>query len=185
MAGGPSTPELAAAVAEAGGLGFVAAGYRSAEQLRADVETARSLSDGPIGVNLFLVSEAAVDEPALAAYARVLEPVAARYGAQLGIPHFDDDGLEAKLAVVRDLRVPIVSFTFGCPTPQLVEALQREGIAVWVTVTEPSEAAAAALTGADALVCQGVEAGGIVAPLPTSTDGARSGCLPCCGSRVP
>ena len=84
MSGGPSTPELAAAVANAGGLGFVAAGYRTATQLRADIEAARALSDGPVGVNLFLVSEADVDDTALGAYARDLEPVAARYGVELG-----------------------------------------------------------------------------------------------------
>jgi nitronate monooxygenase len=160
MAGGPSTPELAAAVANAGGLGFVAAGYRSAEQLRADIEKTRGLSDRPFGVNLFLVTEAKVDEAGVAAYARELEPVAARYGAQLGAPRFDDDGLEAKVEVVRELRVPIVSFTFGCPAPELVRLLQQDGSAVWVTVTEPEEAAVAAKAGADAIVCQGVEAGG-------------------------
>jgi len=160
MAGGPSTPELAAAVANAGGLGFLAAGYRSAAQLRRDIEATREVSDGLVGVNLFLVSETAVDETAVAAYARELEPVAARYGTQLGTPRFDDDDLEAKLEVVRELRVPIVSFTFGCPTPELVRALQKDGTAVWVTVTEADEAAAAALAGADAIVCQGVEAGG-------------------------
>ena len=160
MAGGPSTPELAAAVANAGGMGFVAAGYKSAGQLRVDIEAARALTDGLIGVNLFLVSESGVDELAVAAYARSIAPVAARFGAELGAPHFDDDELEAKLVVVRELRVPIVSFTFGCPTPQLVRELQTDGIAVWVTVTETAEAAAAALAGADAIVCQGVEAGG-------------------------
>lgn len=160
MAGGPSTPELAAAVANAGGLGFVAAGYKTAAQLRADIEKTRALSDQAFGVNLFLVTEAPVDEVAVEAYARSLEPTAARYGAQLGDPRFDDDDLAAKLQVVRELRVPIVSFTFACPTAELVRSLQQDGIAVWVTVTEPDEAAAAAQAGADAVICQGVEAGG-------------------------
>ena len=160
MAGGPSTPELAAAVANAGGLGFIAAGYRTAERLREDILAARALTDGAVAVNLFLVAEAPVNEVAVAAYARELEPVAARYGADLGSAHFDDDQLEAKLGVVRELRVPIVSFTFGCPEPSLVRSLRDEGIAVWVTVTEPDEAALAAQAGADALICQGVEAGG-------------------------
>ena len=62
MAGGPSTPELAAAVSAAGGLGFIAAGYRSAEQLRDDIEATRALSAAPVGVNLFLVAETEVDE---------------------------------------------------------------------------------------------------------------------------
>lgn len=160
MAGGPSTPELAAAVAGAGGLGFVAAGYRTADQLRTDVEATRVLTDGLVGVNLFLVSEADVDLEALDTYTRAVQPVASRYGAELGTPRFDDDELAAKLEVVRELRVPIVSFTFGCPTPMLVRELQADGVAVWVTVTEPDEAAAATLAGADAIICQGVEAGG-------------------------
>ena len=160
MAGGPSTPELAAAVSRAGGLGFVAAGYRTPEQLRADIEASRALTDAPIGVNLFLVAETEVDERALAAYARELEPLASRFGAPLGTARYDDDHLDAKLDVVRDLHVPIVSFTFACPSPELVRSLQDEGIAVWVTVTEPDEAVLAAGVGADALICQGVEAGG-------------------------
>jgi nitronate monooxygenase len=160
MAGGPSTPALAAAVSDAGGLGFVAGGYRSAAQLGADIEATRTLTDAPIGVNLFLVTETEIDERALESYARELEPVAARFGAPLGAALYDDDQLDAKLGVVRELRVPIVSFTFGCPSPELVRTLQDEGIAVWVTVTEPDEAVLAAGVGADALVCQGVEAGG-------------------------
>lgn len=160
MAGGPSTPALAAAVANAGGLGFLAAGYRSADQLSADITATRSLTDRPVGVNLFLVSEVGVDQNALQAYARTLEPVAARYGAGLGEPRFDDDALSAKLEVVRKRQVPIVSFTFGCPAPEVVRALQHDGSDVWITVTEPAEAAIAARAGADVLVCQGVEAGG-------------------------
>lgn len=160
MAGGPSTPELAAAVANAGGLGFVAAGYRTAEQLRDDIEATRALTVGAFGVNLFLVTQAEVDEDAITAYARELGPDAARYGADLGAARYDDDQLEAKLTVVRELAPPIVSFTFGCPAPELVGSLQRAGIAVWVTVTEPAEALAAARAGADALICQGIEAGG-------------------------
>jgi nitronate monooxygenase len=160
MAGGPSTPALASAVADAGGLGFVAAGYRSAGQLRDDIEATRSLTQAPVAVNLFLVAQAEIDESAVAAYARSIEPLASRFGAPLGAARYDDDQLDAKLEVVRELRVPVVSFTFGCPSPELVAALQRDGIAVWVTVTEPDEAVLAAGVGADALVCQGTEAGG-------------------------
>lgn len=160
MAGGPSTPELAAAVANAGGLGFVAGGYSTVEKLRDEIDATRELTDGPLAVNLFLVAEAEVDADALTAYATEIAPDAARYGAPLGAARFDDDALEAKLELVAQLRVPIVSFTFGCPSPVVVRALQADGIAVWVTVTEPDEAVLAAGVGADALVCQGAEAGG-------------------------
>lgn len=160
MAGGPSTPELTIAVSNAGGLGFLAAGYRTADQLAADITRVRAGTDGPFGVNLFHVNEVEVDASALNAYARAIEPDAQRYGVKLGEASFDDDSLHQKLAVVRELQVPIVSFTFECPAPEIIGELQGDGISVWVTVTEPDEARAAAEAGADALVCQGVEAGG-------------------------
>ena len=56
--------------------------------------------------------------------------------------------------------MPVVSFTFGCPSAETVAALQAVGSAVWVTVTSAAEARAAAAAGADALVVQGAEAGG-------------------------
>ncbi len=161
MAGGPSTPDLSAAVSNAGGLGFLAAGYRTADELRDDiVQTQAGTDQGLFGVNLFHVTEAEVDNRALSAYARAIAPEARHHGVELGEAHFDDDQFHEKLGVVRELRVPIVSFTFGCPARQVIGELRAEGIGVWVTVTEPAEARTAAEAGADALVCQGVEAGG-------------------------
>lgn len=160
MAGGPSTPALSVAVSSAGGLGFLAAGYRTVARLREEIAEVRAQIEAPFGVNLFLVAEAAVDSAAVQRYAREIESDAARHGTTLGEPRYDDDQLEAKLAAVIEEHVPIVSFTFGCPSAAVVRTLQEEGIAVWVTVTEPEEARIAARAGADALVCQGVEAGG-------------------------
>ncbi len=160
MAGGPSTPELAAAVSNTGGLGFLAAGYRSADSVRADVLRTRELTSRPFGVNLFLLTEAAIDADRLAAYAGELADEAQRRGVAAGEPRFDDDELAAKLAVVTELQVPVVSFTFGCPHVDQVNALHDHGIAVWVTVTEPDEGEQADRAGADAVIAQGVEAGG-------------------------
>jgi nitronate monooxygenase len=160
LAGGPSTPELTAAVSGAAGLGFLAAGYKSPEAVRADLAATRALTSEAFGINVFLAGEAPVDPDALAAYARRLQPEADRYGVELGDPRYDDDSLDAKLQLVLEERVPIVSFTFGCPTAELVERLHERELAVWVTVTEVDEALAAARAGADALVVQGVEAGG-------------------------
>ncbi len=151
MAGGPSTVELAQAVSDAGGLGFLAAGYRGAEALREDI---RSMRGRPFGVNLFVPGSAEVDERALAAYVRSLGPEA-------GEPRFDDDGWRQKLDVLRDGEpVPVVSFTFGCPPLCEVASLRAHGSEVWVTVTSAGEARAARDAGADVLVVQGVEAGG-------------------------
>jgi nitronate monooxygenase len=154
MGGGPSTPALAAAVAEAGGLGFLAAGYKPVDAVRADIEALQDLTDRPFGVNLFAPPAPAAD--AVDAFADELAGEAERYGAPVGEPRHDDDGWEAKLALVRELEVPVVSFTFGCPSAEVIAALPE----AWVTVTTAAEARAAAAAGADALVVQGVEAGG-------------------------
>jgi nitronate monooxygenase len=151
MAGGPSTVELAAAVSDAGGLGFLAAGYRGAEDMRDDI---REMRGRPFGVNLFVPGQIEVDDAAVAAYVASL-------GDGAGSPSFDDDGWRAKLDVLRDSTpVPVVSFAFGCPPLCEVRSLQGHGSEVWVTVTSLAEARAARDAGADALVLQGLEAGG-------------------------
>jgi nitronate monooxygenase len=161
MAGGPSTPALAAAVSHAGGLGFVAAGYRAPGALRDDIAATRALTGEPFGVNLFAPSGRPAEPEAVRRYARELEPEASRAGAGLGQPRFDDDRFAEKVALLEEDPVPVVSFTFGCPPPDAVDRLRRRGTAIWVTVTSPSEARQAVdHAGADALVVQGVEAGG-------------------------
>ena len=155
LAGGPSTPALAAAVCEAGGLGFLGAGYLTAEQMRGDIRALRELTAAPFGVNVFVPSSPDVDERALHAY---VERLRARYGTEVGEPRFDDDDWDAKLRALADEKVAVVSFTFGCPSREVISSLQDIGSEVWVTVTNLAEARQAA--GADALVLQGLEAGG-------------------------
>ena len=154
MGGGPSTPALAAAVAEAGALGFLAAGYKPVQAVRADIEALRALTDRPFGINLFAPPASAADD--VAPFAARLAGEAERYGVAVGEPRHDDDGWEAKLELVRELEVPVVSFTFGCPPAEVIAGLPE----AWVTVTTPAEARTAAAAGAHALVVQGVEAGG-------------------------
>ncbi len=160
MAGGPSTPALAAAVSDAGGLGFVAAGYLTPDAFAQDVAAARAATRGPLGANLFAPGGAPADPAAVAAYAARLADEARRAGVELGAPRFDDDAFAAKLAVLAEHRVDAVSFTFGCPPPEAVAAVRAAGARVWVTVTSADEARVAATAGADALVVQGAEAGG-------------------------
>jgi nitronate monooxygenase len=155
LAGGPSTPELAAAVSNAGGLGFLGGAYLSAEQLHEQIAATRRLTSRPIGVNLFVLRPAQVDDAAVAGYTAELEPEARRLDAELGKPRFDDDDFDAKLEVVAEAGVEVVSFTFGRPDD---DALGRLQASVWLTVTSAEEAAAA--QGADAVVVQGTEAGG-------------------------
>jgi nitronate monooxygenase len=159
MAGGPSTPALTAAVSRAGGFGFVAAGYLSADGLRDAIAATRVVTSVPFGVNLFVPSLPG-DARAVAAYAERLRAEAERLGATLGAPRWEDDAYEAKLEVVAASDVSMVSFTFGCPDDETVDRLHRRGIQVAVTVTSTVEAGLAANVGADLLIAQGTEAGG-------------------------
>jgi nitronate monooxygenase len=160
MAGGPSTPELAIAVCEAGGLGFLAAGYKRADGVAAEIRAVRAATSAPFGVNVFVPTPERADPDTLREYLRELAPEAERQGAELGEPRFDDDDWQAKLDLVCDEGPAVVSFTFGCPAAEVFERLHAAGVAVWVTITNVEEARAAEAAGADGLVVQGTEAGG-------------------------
>ncbi|MDT5245459.1 MAG: nitronate monooxygenase [Mycobacterium sp.] len=160
MAGGPSTPELAAAGTNAGGLGFVAAGYLTAEVLAERITAASGLSSGPIGANLFVPQPSAGTPADIERYAKALAPEAERYGAQLGEPRFDDDHWAAKIEVLLDLRPDIASFTFGVPSAEECLRLREAGITVVGTVTTLAEAQTAVAVGIDAVAVQGPSAGG-------------------------
>ncbi|WP_301174501.1 nitronate monooxygenase [Actinomadura geliboluensis] len=158
MAGGPSTPALAAAVSDAGGLGFLAAGYKTPEAMRADIAATRELTSRPFGMNLFMPSLDDIDPAEVAAYRDRLAPEADRLGVAPGTPGARDDAYEAKVADLLSDPPPFVSFTFGCPSPDVIEAFQAKGVTVVVTVTSVDEARQA--SAADALCLQGAEAGG-------------------------
>jgi nitronate monooxygenase len=161
MAGGPSTPALVAAISDAGGLGFLGAGYQTVAALLEDIATTRALTDAPFGVNLFVLTDAVPGEPhAIATYAQRLAPEAARAGVTLGQPRFEDDALAGKVKALIADPVAVVSFTFGLPPRDAVQRLHAAGSEVWITVTSPEEARAASALQPDALVVQGIEAGG-------------------------
>ena len=159
LAGGPATPELAAAVSEAGGLGFLAAGYLTAAALRDRIAQTRALTPAPLGVNVFVPGTPAPPRP-VTEYAASLRPDAGQAGVALGEPRFEDDDWAAKLSLLTADPLPVTSFTFGCPEPAVITALQEAGTEVWVTVASPADARQAADAGADVLVVQGTEAGG-------------------------
>ncbi|MEL4356618.1 MULTISPECIES: NAD(P)H-dependent flavin oxidoreductase [unclassified Luteococcus] len=162
MAGGPTSPELLAAVLRAGAGGFLPAGYLTAATLEANLtelgdRMGPALEGAPYGVNLFVPgpNDQARDGQAITDYA-------ARLGEGAGEPRWDDDDhYPDKLRLLTEVhRVPMVSFTFGCPGADEVAQLKQVGSRVLVTVTDLAEARAAAAVGADALVVQGFDAGG-------------------------
>jgi nitronate monooxygenase len=159
LAGGPSTPELAAAVSNAGGLGFLAAGYLPAAELAGRRRRLDELTGRPFGVNLFVPGPAG-DAARVRAFAAEIEPDVSGAGARLGEPRHDDDDWDAKVGYLSDEPASVVSFTFGIPGADVVAALRAKGTEIWVTVTSLDEARRAVAAGADVLVAQGSEAGG-------------------------
>jgi nitronate monooxygenase len=159
LAGGPSTPELACAVSEAGGLGFLASGYLSAPDTRARIERMREMTPRAFGVNVFAPPTGPTDPAAYEGYLEGLRAWAGARGLPLGEPRYSDDEFDEKIDLLVADSVPVVSFTFGCPAEAL-SRVRAAGSEVWVTVTSPEEAAHAVAAGADALVVQGAEAGG-------------------------
>lgn len=161
MAGGPSTPELVAAVSEAGGLGSLAAGYRTASAMAVEIAEVRGLTGRPFAVNVFVPEAHPSDPSAVEVYARALTP----FAQDLGVPAPEprpggDDEYGEKIEVLTADPVPVVSFTFGLPAADEVAALQRAGSAVVLNATTPAEAEQALALDPDALVLQGPNAGG-------------------------
>ncbi|MDV7764080.1 nitronate monooxygenase [Peribacillus sp. CSMR9] len=170
MAGGASTPRLAASVSNAGGLGFLAAGYKSAEQMKDEIGQTRNLTQRPFGVNVFVPGNEVVDETLLFAYREKIEKEAKNVGVEIGKADSDDDDWENKLTALKEARVDVVSFTFGCPAEDVIRELQSAGSLIVVTVTNLQEAKRAAGAGADVLCVQGIEAGGHRASFENGTE---------------
>jgi nitronate monooxygenase len=161
MAGGATRPALVAAVASAGGFGFLAGGYKTPEALAA--EMAELTSAGvPFGVNLFVPGPSTLTEADFRRYAGELAAEGTPYGLDLAAAPLveDDDHWQGKLELLLENPVPFVSFTFGLPSAEVVAALEKVGTQVLATVTTLGEARAAVALGVHGLIAQGTEAGG-------------------------
>jgi len=161
MAGGPTTPELVAAVSNAGGLGSLGAAYLSPETLREQVKEIRDLTERPFGVNLFVPSPFEVEPERIQRANALLE----RYRKELGIEAPEElssfaESFEDQLEVVLEERVPVFSFTYGSLEPELVARLKENGATVVGTATTVREGLRLEEDGVDMVVAQGSEAGG-------------------------
>ena len=185
MAGGTSTAAFVEAVHRAGGLGFLAAGYKSVAAMQAEISTLRE-SGARFGMNVFVPDPAQLPPPAsvlaeLEDYRLQLRTDSRRYGVELPQLRLDDDDeWQGKIDALLSDPVELVSFAFGLPGPDVVRALQRAGSAVLATVTTAAEAVQAAGQGVDALVVQHTSAGGhsaafLPAPEPRPAYAARPG----------
>ena len=161
---GVSTPALAAAVSEAGGLGSIAVGTVTPEQAKAAIAALRQRTGRPFNVNVFTHAPAQADPAREAAWLAWLRPHFARFGAEppAGLREIYRSYLadEAMLEVLLETRPAVVSFHFGLPPKEHIDALKRAGIVLFTTATSLPEAMQIEEAGIDAIVAQGIEAGG-------------------------
>ena len=162
MAGGPSTPALAAAVSNAGGLGSLAGGYLAPAAIEAELRATHERTSAPFAMNLFALDEPPLPtEAAIEAANRALD----HYRDELHIPHGTrpakfSERLEEQAAVVLAARPALFSFTFGIPPRALLDDFRAAGILTMGTATNVAEARALRDAGVDAICAQGAEAGG-------------------------
>jgi nitronate monooxygenase len=161
---GVSSPAMAAAVTEAGGLGSIAVGHLRAPDARATIAELRARSPGPFNVNLFCHRPALPNPQAEAAWIERFRPEFERLGAspppalsEIYRSFLENDEM---LAMLLEERPAIVSFHFGLPGEAAVRALRETGIVLLASATSRAEARAVAAAGVHALVAQGWEAGG-------------------------
>lgn len=160
MSGGPTTPAMVSAATRAGGLGTLAAGYKTVEAVEAELKTVRG--EGiPFGINLFAPNPLPIDPESYRAYATIIQKDADQFGLSLPAdPIEDTDRFDEKIALLLDDPVPMVSFTFGIPPRSVIAALRQANTVVVQTVTTPDEAAQAHDAGVDMLALQAAAAGG-------------------------
>ncbi len=161
---GVATPELAAAVMQAGGLGSLGVGATDAATARAMIRAVRERSAGSLNVNVFCHPPASADAALEAAWIERLRGEFERFGAQPPrqlraiYRSFLED--EAMLAVLLEEKPRVVSFHFGVPGPQALHALRDAGIVLLGCATTLKDALRLQEAGLHAVIAQGYEAGG-------------------------
>ncbi|MDQ0298463.1 nitronate monooxygenase [Salibacterium salarium] len=178
MAGGVTTPHLVAAVSNAGALGTLGAGYMSAEAMEDSINQIQKRTTQSFGVNLFIPEYPLIKRDEIEEANQFLEP----YREKLQIrptpsPDYSKTLFEEQVNVIFDKRVPVCSFTFGVPSQELIQDLQKAGIVTIGTATTVEEAMINEEQGIDIVVAQGSEAGGHRGTFSASYENAMVGTM--------
>jgi nitronate monooxygenase len=161
---GVSTPELAAAVSNAGGLGSIGVGATDATSARAMIEATRAQTGRAFNVNLFVHATPRADQAREEGWLQALRPIFQRFGAAppaslrtIYTSFADDDEM---LAMLVETAPPVVSFHFGLPSADRLAALKNVGCVLIASATSLAEARLIEAAGVEMVVAQGWEAGG-------------------------
>ncbi|MBU2953012.1 NAD(P)H-dependent flavin oxidoreductase [Marinobacter sp. F3R08] len=160
---GVQDSRLALAVSNAGGLGSLPCAMLSPEALRSELETLRAGTGKPFNVNFFAHTPPVPDNAREQRWREALSPYYREFGID---PHAIPAGggrtpfNEETAALVEAFRPQVVSFHFGLPAPALLQRVKAAGARVLSTATTVEEALWLEQNGADAIIAQGLEAGG-------------------------
>jgi nitronate monooxygenase len=161
MAGGGDTPQLVAAVSDAGGMGFIGAAYLAAAQILEVARAVRVKTQRPFGINLFApLADAEMPADADRALKRVAPFFAELKLAAPELPRKPRLSFSEQLQAALQTDASVFSFTFGIFSSEAIAAIKSRGMLVWGTATTVQEAIALEKAGADAVIAQGSEAGG-------------------------
>ncbi|PID14032.1 nitronate monooxygenase [Sporosarcina sp. P34] len=161
MAGGTTTPELIAAVSNAGGLGTLGAGYMQAEDMREAIKKIKALTDQPFGVNLFIPETSDVSADKIKKANELLRPYREElHVAEPEVKQTSSANFDKQVEVLIEEKIAVCSFTFGVPSKENIQRLKEENIVVMGTATTVKEAMINEEYGVDMVVVQGSEAGG-------------------------
>ncbi len=178
MAGGATTPDLVAAVCEAGALGFIGAAYLQPSQIREASQAVRARTAQPFGVNLF----APLPEPDPPANPRPALERLAQFHAELGLPEptlpaSTTSKFSEQLAAALESGASVFSFTFGVLPEGAIRAIRARGMFLFGTATTVEEARDLEAAGVDAVVAQGSEAGAHRGTFAADFDAAMVGTI--------
>ena len=155
--------KLALAVSNAGGLGSLPCATLSPEQIKAELTQLQANTTKPFNVNFFCHTPPSIDEAKQQAWLQVLAPYYAEFGVDLaqiptsaGRVPFDQTALE----ILQQFRPPVVSFHFGLPSQTLLQPIRAWGAKILSSATTVAEARWLEAQGVDAIIAQGLEAGG-------------------------
>lgn len=161
---GVSTPELAAAVSNAGALGSVSVGASTPDQAEGMITRALSLTDGPLNVNVFCHAPVErnheLERAWISRFSEVFERYEADIPAELIEIYQSFHNNEEMMALLLDMAPAVVSFHFGLPSEAFLQRLKSRGIVTLASATCVREALAIEAVGIDYIVAQGIEAGG-------------------------
>ena len=178
MAGGGDTPDLVAAVSNAGGIGFIGAAYLTPQQIIAAGKTIRQKTQRPFGINLFAPSPSPGRSKNMDFALQRVAPFFAELGLPApSVPEESTIKFQEQLDAVFETEASAFSFTFGILPGDLVAAIKNRGVTVCGTATTVSEAIALEQSGVDAVIAQGSEAGGHRGTFQTEFSAAMIGTM--------